>query len=533
MEEVISSWDDLEYVNRRLAEFILTKARSASIDSFNTTFHDNLKAQTGRIVHHGQEKVGSRRAQIVDCSEDDPAQRRLPWKSFPIMSRCAHVEDNEEAHPSTTAVWEDSDTLSATGIDLSLVSPDSQIPCTAPNCPIKSSHNLGRYYHEGEQSTNPAESEYGTRLGGIKAPVAHVFNYTVPPPGVVAAYLRMTEEEADGKDRDIVRAYQMNHMYSPLISEYPSPTGTFADADEIESIPCLILTPGRTGNFQEEFQSKKLGDYHKDEQQAESVQCGNKKDAGTKARNVYHYPRPSNKIPHPLRQKTIRLSQRTNFSRQMSPTDFGYSGNERDDADDQCTGGRSEEGASPAGSGESYQGSGKEMPACTRQEVPHGSELTQVQTSLWEKIILEIASQAKGDDQDSLNDEQPAEAIDREIEVLTELMKKVRCALNDGTFKDFVLLDLEGHDMQPGLKFEVMRDILAMLQHSFGLLLSRFPRDYRPTGKRVRDEQQEELFVSHLEVREAMMLRYPEESIQEMIHELEAIGHEAELSQLC
>lgn len=108
----------------------------------------------------------------------------------------------------------------------SLVSPDSDVRCESSDCPIKGiPHNLGRYFHNGEQYESPSAFSYQVTLAGVMEDVSDAFNRTVPPPEIVSAYLNVRErkDRATKADLDLVREYQKHHMWSPINSKPSTP----------------------------------------------------------------------------------------------------------------------------------------------------------------------------------------------------------------------------------------------------------------------------------------------------------------------
>ncbi len=109
---------------------------------------------------------------------------------------------------------------------MNLTSPDSDLPCEPPDCPIKDiPHNIGRYFHNGEQYKSPSTPSYETTLAGSMEDVRNAFNRTVPPPEIVTAYIniRKCAGEATNAELDMVRGYQKHHMWRPVVSEVSTP----------------------------------------------------------------------------------------------------------------------------------------------------------------------------------------------------------------------------------------------------------------------------------------------------------------------
>ena len=105
-----------------------------------------------------------------------------------------------------------------------LISPDSDVPCNSRDCPITGiPHNMGRYFHNGERPKPPAASSFEAAISGSTENISNSFNRTVPPPAIITAYLRICTNIHDQTDVAMVRQYQKHHMWSPIVSECPTP----------------------------------------------------------------------------------------------------------------------------------------------------------------------------------------------------------------------------------------------------------------------------------------------------------------------
>lgn len=146
----------------------------------------------------------------------------------PSGSDVLHVEEIVSDTPKTLSqkVASSSPSPTAGPASMNLTSPDSNFPCESPDCPIKDiPHNIGRYFHNGEQYKSPSEPEFETTLPGDMEEVSNAFNRTVPPPEIVTAYtnIRGCAGEATKADLDMVREFQKHHMWKPVVTEASTP----------------------------------------------------------------------------------------------------------------------------------------------------------------------------------------------------------------------------------------------------------------------------------------------------------------------
>ena len=194
--------------------------------------------------------------------------------------------------------------------------------------------------------------------------------------------------------------------------------------------------------------------------------------------------------------------------------------------------------------------SGKEaqqvfVPACLpKRDIPRGRELREMQLTLQENILSDIADRAidggpenskggkvKWQNSPTASEEGP-EDLDRELEITRELMKQLRSALNDGSHQDMYLVDSDDKGESGNEKYEILCDVLLMLRRAFRDILARYERPYRPTGFAVTDLEMGEAMEEQLLAREKLMNRYPSMAIEEMLESLAGVGHEADLKTL-
>ena len=176
--------------------------------------------------------------------------------------------------------------------------------------------------------------------------------------------------------------------------------------------------------------------------------------------------------------------------------------------------------------------------------IPEGRELVEVQLTLQENILSDIAHQAieatrkggkgvkaKGRSYPAASDGEP-EDIDRELEVTRELMRQLRAALDDESYQDMYLIDSDGKERSMEERYENLCDVLLMLRRAFQDILARYERAYRPTGFAVTDQEMVREMDKQLLAREKLMQRYPMMAIEEMLESFGGIGREADLKTL-
>lgn len=155
----------------------------------------------------------------------------FPMIEHPRSCKAEILNVNDEPNSDTSQTLTQPDHSSSSSDStlpkyLDLVSPDSNVPCQSADCPIKGiPHNLGRYFHKGEQYESPSASFYRVTLAGVMEDVSDAFNRTVPPPEIISAYLNIREckDKATKADLDLVRGYQKHHMWSPMSSKPSTP----------------------------------------------------------------------------------------------------------------------------------------------------------------------------------------------------------------------------------------------------------------------------------------------------------------------
>ena len=440
---------------------------------------------------------------------------------------------------------------SAPGADFHrfFVTPNTESLCVNANCPITTPHNLGRFYHDGQRAESPLQSDFGTPWGSLMAPVNHFFNYTVPPPNIIEAYLKMIEGQASMTDEDVVRRYQMNHCWSPIVPEYLTALPKSSDPD-LAPISCLRFSPKVTSERQESFDLQSLEgqiDNGVDSHVHPAFRFNNK----DKLSNEQKLQECSREV---LRTSSLEHSQRSRRGHGVKVL-----------GDKRCERRKLKRMARVESLRQRPDTRGLGAQRCLRH-MPKGEDLRQVQLRLKESIVNIIAEQAivvsqSGDHTEgqSLNSqrfqtnpehlsstdslrtesifsdegEEGPEELDHRLEILAALMKKLEQSLNDGSFHDISLLDSQGKELGMASKFEYIRDMLRIVRKAFQQLLGDFNRSFRPTGIEVSNRELEAVFEEYLTVYEMLLERYPSMTIQDIIGSLDRLRRRARLEDLC
>ncbi len=357
IREVISGTADLEYVNRRLiaAGFI------------------DLKVDA----------VAARQRQLVSPMTPSPSPQSSKIFNFEQQSKIQASASipPEKSGPQSRAFVQSSNTERVEIEALHQISPDSDVPCDSPDCPIKDvSHNLGRYFHKGEQAPKDLDdSDFQSPNGCRLASIRGTFNFTMPPPNVVAAYIRIHEYKASQDDKDKVRQYQKHHMWSPINSEPSTPTPRRPNS-ELQVVYAHVLPLKHSSN-------SKSGDRY------EAM-----RDAIVNMAKIAD-DRSSDEVgSSPIR------------ARALSAADFGNS----DIDDDDWVSMDSDINRFPVELSnirndniDTDQDSNEEAlsePPRAKKEVPQGTELAAVQFGLQEKILGQIADEALEREREGVDD---------------------------------------------------------------------------------------------------------------------------------
>ncbi|MCJ1450711.1 hypothetical protein MMC28_001044 [Mycoblastus sanguinarius] len=512
--ETVSSATDLDYIDNKLNACIHPALRKSKPRTFSSPHEGGVATGSGRLV--------------------EPT-------ACPTSQRCSVLEVGDPTISSVFGDEDDSDP--STFIDLRKVSPNSQIRCDSHTCPIKTPHNLGKYFHNGEAPVKePAGWEYENSIGGKMAPVSHYFNFTVPPPNVWEAFTRISEGRANEAESELVREFQKHHMYSPLNSGPPTPKAGKpsrlarskcnlpvvrakilpVESSKVDNRTRGFVDEASEPGFQEKKAPRKLRSkqtvvFH-DQNNLPSRKTQDRRNAIIPAaadgcKNDQSFQKVHNKRtapPIPPRNP-IRLSRREKRARPLRPSDFENSDGEDENAKNRRTG-------APKGS-------------VVLREVPQGDRLTTVQVLLQEKMLRQISHEAlreasaEEDDKDSektfVGTEIP-NSSDRYVEILLELMEILRSALNDGSYEVLNLRDEDGYSCySANLKFAVLCDIEMMARHALRNAISNVKRVFRPTGKKVTFDELQDVFQHFVSTRPVLLNNHPGKSICEIVEETE------------
>lgn len=224
IRDVISGTADLEYVNRRLVA---------------SGFCD-LKIDT----------VAAKKGQLVCPTTPSPSPQSSGIFTFgqQNISKTSGSNLPERSQSVSATPVKSSDPVGMELEALHQISPDSEVRCDSRDCPIKNiNHNLGRYFHDGEQAPKDLESSDLKRPNGFTMePIRHFFNFTVPSPGIVAAYINMCESKASQADKDMVRQYQKHHMWEPTFTG-PSTPRPCRPNSEVQVVYAHVLPFEKSG----------------------------------------------------------------------------------------------------------------------------------------------------------------------------------------------------------------------------------------------------------------------------------------------
>ena len=474
---------------------------------------------------------------VVTCTEDleyiDTSLRGQVW----LRRRQTSNADKIEVGSNGNRVRDDSvletqkfssisaanlgQTTAALYLNRNLITPDSTVPCNDQQCPIRIPHNIGRFYNDGERADSPCDADYETPSGIRMVPASHYFHYTKPPPDIIEAYIRLAEGNARTEDLDNVRRYKMNHCYSPIISECPSP----ASDTELVSIPCLVFDPKKYDAKHQEWLFETL-ENNIDEGIEDLVEL---KKANRTYEKTGSQENATYKVPTCLHCDHLPVQPRSFQSistfEELDDEKFSEQGTLR-----HCE----------------QNSNLREMRRRHKREkllpVPKGERLKEVQLSIQERVINEIAEKAYQESQaNNMADTQSqptsswqtiltgstrsslantagdaicltiggSEGIDRKLEVHAALSRRLKVLLVESSFQSVSLLDKNGSELEIEAKFECMSNVLLIVRHGFRQLLGDLNRAYRPSGIDITNEELEILFEEHLTTFEMLVEKYP------------------------
>lgn len=201
INEVISGTADLDFVSRRLIT-----------SGFHNFRVETVAGKKGQVISPTIPSLSAQSSRIFNFDDESASSASTP--------KFAEVDG-----PTSILPVESSSSAENMPAIMHLTSPDSDIQCVSRECPIKDvEHNLGRYFHEGERVFEDLESP------DLRSPYAcgmvaihRFFSFTMPPPDIVAAYLRMHEGKASQYDKDRVGEYKTHHAWSSIHSEPSTP----------------------------------------------------------------------------------------------------------------------------------------------------------------------------------------------------------------------------------------------------------------------------------------------------------------------
>ena len=372
---------------------------------------------------------------------------------------------------------------------LSPSSPDSRIPCSSPECPIKDvPHNVGRYFHNGEVPRPALDRNQSFTMKGSREDISNTFNHTVPPPEVITAYLKTCVGLHSQGDLDIVRQYQKHHMWSPVTSEVstPRPRNLF---------PNLHGRHGQEVNDSAETTSPGLS--------------GIPQSIGTNVEKV-------------LRHEDLA-------TRSLQSCDF----EESDDEDETFPPPRNEK--------RELEGSSQRLPSpeVTRRadksygitptvEIPCGLKLESDKLQIQENMLREMAKQQRLQQayrgsccgwirKDTGYSKGHYDGKDIEMEVILELMEALPKALEDGGLRSILLDERFDNTGFSGSEREVIYDLQVILRKIFADMISNAKRPYQPTGLPVTTTQLQNALFSAISLRPQNVASNPERVTARML----------------
>ena len=442
------------------------------------------------------------------------------------------------------------------GADRALISPDSSVRCEDPSCPIEGVHNIGRYYASGEKAASPSEEDCKDSRGKKIVSAAHFFNFTVPPPSIAEAYVRMTEDRASTADEDIVRRYQKAHMFSPNVSECQSPLPQ-ASSPVIRPIRALVFNPNIYDAKKQELVFQKLeADIAEENEVLESDLKQSTEDADGAGRSKKVSGRSRTTvlaiaIP-PRKQRILReqeekwkgkalesprlwnSSEKTKLRRMPKADDLRevqltIKGNVIAKMAEQAV-------AEAEAKAELASTEAKSDRSTPRSSFSSRSRSISLRSSL---ITRSTSSASKRTNSDSVVNEEPcqpieaSEDIDRELEIHAALREKLKSTLEDGSFSDFELQDEEGAELPPMFKFDYLKNLLLIVDHTYQQQIEDLTREFRPSGIKVSEDELQTAIEEHLEIYEMLSKLYPSMKVEHVIRALRRSRGRARLENVC
>jgi len=382
-----------------------------------------------------------------------------------------------------------------------LISPDSNIPCDSPECPIKGiPHNIGRFYHNGERPKPP--EPFGALIRGSAQDVNNTFNLTVPPPEIVTAYLRICMDLHNQADLDSVRQYQKHHMWPLTISEPSTPWPRH-------------LFPEMHGLYGQ----KTSNGTHEEGGKGELT---NRMDAGIGIFQEFDRVGPADQdCP----------------TRPLRASDFEDSDDEYDTPLQPLCDGESGRSCRSLLSPDSTQGDFQEYDAdeiSPTREIPQGQQLVTERLRLQEKILQQMAlhqrlKQVQGEirgkrDENNKTPENRYNDDDIALEILLELTELLPKALENGGFRSVLLDDRHANSGFSAPELSILSDAQMMLKKALSEIILNATRPYQPTGLPLTATQLHTELASLISRRQYLLAANPGETITEILDKLSREG---------
>ncbi|KAG8529397.1 uncharacterized protein KY384_006033 [Bacidia gigantensis] len=417
------------------------------------------------------------------------------------------------------------------------ISPDSDIPCDDPSCVITIPHNIGRYYAGGKKAENSDDELYTALCPPYSEPVSHRFNYTVPPPIVVEAYVRVQQGCSNIDDEDLVRNYTRMHIYSPIHSAHPTPPPMLVS--EPVRTYCRVIDPDKHDEIRQNQLQKKLKEMARKELKSLP-------DAGgvlDKPGHRCEYERRTNtssELVHPL-LRSKRPPKRRPMGRRRRNSDLRKArADEKVEEEEQVI------------TGETLQDVRLSIQERTIDQIAEQaisesgairSATPESTTSFfrWSGASSRILSNYRHSGRSSATTiERPLAFVpdvlntDRQLELHAVLIRKLREELESGTFQGINLRDKDGQDQADvKVKHAHFTGLLLLVRRAFRELLGDLKDPYLPIGMEVTKDELGELCEGYLIKFEILQERYSHMPIKDVISSLDKLGLRARLSNLC
>lgn len=516
-KEIISSTEDLEYINKKLENYARAKQRTELPSKSN---------------HSGSNSVA-----------------------------CALKSAGRERKVEAENVVRDATVQALERVGRSTVSPDSNEPCLDEDCPIKIPHNKGRFFATGVKPDVLEESGLHSSGRSLIVSVSSFFNGTIPPLEIIDMYFRMNEAKADEDEVDKIRKYSMKHTYSPLISEVPTPIPVdidivtmygmvydlqgkdrtplrdinrriFNDLKILEDTPSLTTkeVPQRSSRDPQEYSirgSQKQRTKYECEKESKASNCETPSNLGVTQQSH---------VPSTEKDATnSQPIQRIQF--------------ERSQANDVST---------------------------QERQMPEGDNLRDLQLDIQEAIIYSIAEQALSSEGDK-TDSKPARFLaDRfkristslsrrqstrssardtvssnrhdkstghsvrdlrcELETHAAAVKKLESLTNDKDLDHLLsIVDTSGKELDADSKADMLEDLVLIARRALREIIFDYPStvgEYIPSGVAVSEEDMEIVADDYLSTYDFMRDVYPHFRVKDVLESFDKIGERAKLSHL-